>query len=77
MLRNEMTLSAIRLNRRHKFILFLTLIATGASLVMGAGLARAAGIAMLGTALAWILGLNTRVVHWLANWRRCASQKRN
>jgi hypothetical protein len=60
-----MKMTAIRLNRRHKFILFLTLIATGASLVMGAGLARAAGIAMLGTALAWILGLNSRVVHWL------------
>lgn len=56
---------AIQLNRRHKLILFLTLIAAGTSLVMGAGLARAVGIVLLGAALAWMLGLNSRVVHWL------------
>jgi hypothetical protein len=56
---------AIQLNRRHKLILFLTLIAAGASLVMSASLARAVGIALLGAALAWMLGLNSRVVHWL------------
>ncbi len=58
-------MTAIKLNRRHKFILFLTLIAAGASLVMGAGLARAVGIVLLGAAFAWMVGLNTRVVHWL------------
>lgn len=53
------------LNRRHKVMLFLTLIAAGLSLVLGAGVAKAGGVALLGMALAWIFGSDSRIVHWL------------
>ncbi len=43
--------------------MFLTLLAAGVSLVFGAG--QSAGIVLLGLAFAWILGSNSRIVHWL------------
>ena len=54
-----------QLNRRHRVALFLTLLGTGASLVLGAGVQQAAGIVLLGTALAWAFGSNSRFIHSL------------
>jgi hypothetical protein len=47
------------LNRRHKAILFLTLVITGCSLLVGAELKEALGFMMLGVALAWAIGSDT------------------
>src|SRR5690348_12903232 len=47
------------LNRRHKSILFLTLVFTGSSLLAGATLSEGIGILMLGFALAWLIGSDT------------------
>ena len=44
------------LNRRHKAILFLTLVITGCALLVGAELKEALGFMMLGAALAWAIG---------------------
>src|SRR5882724_8796830 len=44
------------LNRRHKVILFVTLVATGCALLIGAELREALGFMMLGVALAWAVG---------------------
>jgi len=44
------------LNRRHKSILFLTLVFTGSSLLAGATLNEALGLLMLGCAFAWVIG---------------------
>lgn len=44
------------LNRRHKAVLFLTLVMTGSSLLAGATLTEAVGMLMLGGALAWLVG---------------------
>jgi len=55
----------VELNRRHKAALFLTLAATGVSLVLGVGAKQTAGVALLGVAFAWAFGSNSRIVHWL------------
>jgi len=47
------------LNRRHKAILFLTLVFTGSSLLAGATLNTAFGLLLLGGALAWLVGSRT------------------
>lgn len=44
------------LNRRHKAILFLTLVFTGCALLLGSELKVALGAMMLGVALAWAVG---------------------
>lgn len=60
----------MRLNRRHKVILFLTLLAAGMSLISSFGLHRTAGIVLLGVASAWVFGssnsetgLRLRAIH--------------
>lgn len=55
----------MHLNRRHKSILFLTLLATGISLISDSGIRTAAGIVLLGFAFAWAFGSNSRLVHAL------------
>jgi len=47
------------LNRRHKAILFITLVMTGSALLAGARLNQAFGMLMLGAALAWLVGSET------------------
>lgn len=54
-----------RLNRRHKVALFLTLVAAGVMLVLGASAKQTAGAVLLGLAFAWAFGSNSRIVHWL------------
>src|SRR5579863_920624 len=49
-----MALSA--LNRRHKALLFLTLVAAGLSLLFGADAKQTAGVVLLGLATTWVLG---------------------
>jgi hypothetical protein len=44
------------LNRRHKAILFLTLVITGCALLAGAELREALGFMLLGAAFAWAIG---------------------
>jgi hypothetical protein len=44
------------LNRRHKAVLFLTLVMAGSSLLAGATLTEAVGMLMLGGAFAWLVG---------------------
>lgn len=51
--------SNMQLNRRHKAILFLTLVFTGCALLVGAELKEAIGSMMLGVALAWAIGSDT------------------
>jgi hypothetical protein len=46
-------------NRRHKAILFVTLVSTGCALLLGAELKEALGFMMLGSALAWAMGSGT------------------
>jgi hypothetical protein len=53
---NDMTL-----NRRHKAILFVTLVLAGCALLVGAELRETLGFLMLGTALAWAVGSHTAV----------------
>ncbi len=53
---NKMTL-----NRRHKAILFVTLVLAGCALLVGAELRETLGFLMLGTALAWAVGSDTAV----------------
>lgn len=55
----------VELNRRHKAALFLTLVAAGVSLVLGADAKQTAGVALLGVAFAWAFGSNSRFVHLL------------
>jgi hypothetical protein len=47
------------LNRRHKVILFITLVTTGTALLAGATLAEGLGILILGVAFSWLVGSNT------------------
>ncbi len=47
------------LNRRHKALLFITLVITGCSLLLGAELKDALGFLMLGAAFAWAVGSDT------------------
>src|SRR5580704_3769792 len=46
-------------NRRHKAILFITLVVTGCALLLGVELREALGFMMLGAAFAWALGSDT------------------
>ncbi len=55
----------LELNRRHKAILFLTLLAAGSSLVGEVNLRISFGIVLLGFAFAWALGSDSRPVHYL------------
>lgn len=43
-------------NRRHKVLLFLTLVALGSSLLLGADTKQVAGVALLGLAATWLVG---------------------
>lgn len=49
----------MQLNRRHKALLFITLVITGTSLLAGAQLNEALGLLMLGAAFAWLVGSRT------------------
>jgi hypothetical protein len=54
------------LNRRHKAALFATLVCVALLLVLShTGIRLIVGIALLGMALSWALGSNSRPVHWL------------
>ena len=53
------------LNRRHKAVLFLTLLAAGFSLLQQPYIRVTFGVALLGLALAWAIGSNSRAVHVL------------
>jgi hypothetical protein len=55
------------LNRRHKVILFIALVAAGSGLLTGATLKEGLGILMLGAALAWVAGSGPafRACHYL------------
>ena len=44
------------LNRRHKAVLFITLVGTGSALLAGASLGEGLGIFILGATFAWVLG---------------------
>lgn len=44
------------LNRRHKTVLFITLVATGSALLAGASLGEGLGIFILGATFAWVIG---------------------
>jgi hypothetical protein len=44
---------AMTLNRRHKAVLFVTLVVSGCSLLLGAQLRGALGFMTLGVAIAW------------------------
>jgi hypothetical protein len=46
----------MELNRRHKAILFITLVTTGCALLLDAELKEALGFMMLGAAFAWVIG---------------------
>ena len=54
-----------QLNRRHRVALFLTLVATGLTLVLGGTIKETVGAVFLGMAVAWAFGSNSRTVHWL------------
>jgi hypothetical protein len=56
---------ALKLNRRHKAALFVTLVAAGASLVSGDAMKIGLGIVLLGVAFAWAFGSDSRVEHFL------------
>ncbi|MGD0792020.1 MAG: hypothetical protein ABR920_09640 [Terriglobales bacterium] len=47
------------LNKRHKAILFITLVMTGSALLAGAKLSEGVGILILGVAFAWLFGSET------------------
>jgi len=47
------------LNRRHKALLFITLVITGCSLLLGAELKGALGFLILGVAFSWAVGSDT------------------
>jgi len=47
------------LNRRHKVILFVTLVTMGSALLAGASLGEGLGIFILGIAFAWVVGSDT------------------
>ena len=47
---------AVTLNRRHKAILFVTLVVSGCALLLGAELKETLGFIMLGVAFAWAIG---------------------
>lgn len=54
------------LNRRHKAVLFLTLLSMGLALsLFRATLAQTLGVGLIGIALAWAIGSDSRVMHSL------------
>jgi uncharacterized membrane protein YqjE len=55
----------LNLNRRHKVTLFLTVLLAGIAALNGAKMMQVVGILLLGLALAWAFGSDSRVVHWL------------
>jgi hypothetical protein len=57
--------ATVKVNPRHKAALVLTLLATGASLIVGLETKQVVGIALLGLAFAWLLGSNSLLVHSL------------
>jgi hypothetical protein len=54
-----------KLNRRLSAVLFITLLGVGAALIADEGIKTAVGLALVGVALAWAIGCNSRVVHWM------------
>lgn len=62
---NSSAPSKLRLNRRHKVTLFLTLVLAGIGLVSGDTIRTALGVVLLGIGFAWATGSDNRVVHWL------------
>src|SRR5208337_195309 len=65
------------LNRRHKVILFLTLVLTGLSLVAGCGLRSSLGVALLGCSVAWAVGSDSfsRLVSGIQTVKRKVDKK--
>src|ERR1019366_4266745 len=55
----------LNLNRRHKVTLFLTVLLAGIAALNSAKMMEVVGILLLGLALAWAFGSDSRVVHWL------------
>jgi len=55
----------LNLNRRHKVTLFLTVLLAGIAALNSAKMMQVVGILLLGLALAWAFGSDSRVVHWL------------
>lgn len=55
----------LNLNRRHKVALFFTLALAGIAALNSAKMMEVVGILLLGSALAWAFGSDSRVVHWL------------
>jgi hypothetical protein len=55
----------LNLNRRRKVTLFLTVVLAGIAALNSAKMMQVVGILLLGLALAWAFGSNSRVVHWL------------
>jgi|ERR1019366_4650882 hypothetical protein len=55
----------LNLNRRHKVTLFLTVLLAGIAALNGAKMMQVVGTLLLGLALAWAFGSDSRVVHWL------------
>jgi hypothetical protein len=55
----------LNLNRRHKVTLFLTVLLAGIAALNRAKMVEVVGIFLLGFALAWAFGSDSRVVHWL------------
>lgn len=52
------------LNRRQKAGLFVVLVTAGLGLLFEASWKEVAGVAMVGVALAWAVGSDSRLVHW-------------
>ncbi len=55
----------LNINRRHKVTLFLAVLLAGIAALNGAKMMEVVGILLLGLALAWAFGSDSRVVHWL------------
>jgi len=55
----------LNLNRSHKVTLFLTVVLAGFAALNAAKMMEVVGILLLGLALAWAFGSDSRVVHWL------------
>jgi hypothetical protein len=64
-IREAATTLPLKLNRRHKVTLFLTLVLAGIAALSGVKMMEVAGISLLGLALAWAFGSDSRAVHWL------------
>src|ERR1039457_6078400 len=55
----------LKLNRRQKVALFLTLVLAGIAALSGAEMMEVVGIFLFGFAFAWAFGSDSRVFHWL------------